>query len=142
MRRSETLNRDWLFIGPDKKEVPVSLPHTWNAKDGQDGGNDYWRGSCVYTKTFDAPAYDPETECVYLEFRGVNATADVALNGEKCIHHDGGYSTFRKDVTGLLKGKDNTLVIRLTSTSDPAVGIGYPGPSKKFSSHTITIVNK
>ncbi len=111
MRRSETLNRDWLFIGPDKKEVPVSLPHTWNAKDGQDGGNDYWRGSCVYTKTFDAPAFDRETECVYLEFRGVNASADVTLNGEKCIHHDGGYSTFRKDVTALLHDRENTLVV-------------------------------
>ena len=22
----------------------VDLPHTWNAKDGQDGGNDYYRG--------------------------------------------------------------------------------------------------
>ena len=111
MRRSETLNRGWLFIGPDKKEVPVSLPHTWNAVDGQDGGDDYWRGSCVYTNTFDAPAFDHETECVYLEFRGVNASADVTLNGEKCIHHDGGYSTFRKDVTSLLREKDNTLVV-------------------------------
>ena len=111
MRRFETLNPGWRFIGPDKKEIPVNLPHTWNAIDGQDGGNDYWRGSCVYTKNFDAPAYDPETECVYLEFRGVNATADVSLNGEKCIHHDGGYSTFRKDITALLKEKDNTLVV-------------------------------
>ena len=40
------------------------------------------------------------------------------------------------------EGKDNTLVIRLTSTSDPSVGIGYPGPSKRFSSHTVTKVNK
>ena len=111
MRRSETLNQDWLFIGPDKKEVSVSLPHTWNAVDGQDGGNDYWRGSCIYTKTFDAPAFDRETECVYLEFRGVNASADVTLNGEKCIHHDGGYSTFRRDVTALLREKENTLVV-------------------------------
>ena len=111
MRKRETLNQRWLFIGPDKKEIPVNLPHTWNAVDGQDGGNDYWRGSCVYTKTFDAPAYEPATECVYLEFRGVNATADVSLNGEKCIHHDGGYSTFRKDITSLLREKGNTLVV-------------------------------
>ena len=111
MRRKESLNQDWLFIGPDEKEVPVQLPHTWNAVDGQDGGNDYWRGSCVYTKTFDAPAYDPDTECVYLEFQGVNATADVSLNGTKCIHHDGGYSTFRKDITSLLHEKENTLVV-------------------------------
>ncbi len=111
MRRIETLNRDWLFIGPDKKEILVSIPHTWNAVDGQDGGNDYWRGSCVYTKTFDAPAFNRETERVYLEFRGVNASADVTLNGEKCIHHDGGYSTFRRDVTSLLREKENTLVV-------------------------------
>ena len=111
MRKRETLNQGWLFIGLDKKEIPVNLPHTWNAVDGQDGGNDYWRGSCVYTKTFDAPTYDPATECVYLEFRGVNATADVSLNGEKCIHHDGGYSTFRKDITSLLREKGNTLVV-------------------------------
>lgn len=23
----------------------VNLPHTWNAIDGQDGGNDYYRGT-------------------------------------------------------------------------------------------------
>ncbi len=111
MRRIETLNRGWHFIGPDKKEINVDLPHTWNAVDGQDGGNDYWRGSCVYTKVFTTPDYDPESECVYLEFRGVNASADVTLNGEKCIHHDGGYSTFRKDITALLHEKENTLVV-------------------------------
>ncbi|MBR3742493.1 MAG: glycoside hydrolase family 2 protein [Clostridia bacterium] len=111
MRKRETLNQGWLFIGPDKKEIPVNLPHTWNAVDGQDGGNDYWRGSCVYTKVFDAPSYDPETECVYLEFRGVNATADVSLNGQKILHHDGGYSTFRKEITSILQKKENTLTV-------------------------------
>ena len=123
MRRSEPLNRDWLFTGPDGKEIPVSLPHTWNAKDGQDGGNDYWRGTCVYTKTFDAPAFDRETECVYLEFRGVNASADVTLNGEKCIHHDGGYSTFRKDVTALLRESNNTLKVEADNSVNDRV---YP----------------
>lgn len=111
MRRCVPLRQGWFFTGPDKKEIPVTLPHTWNAKDGQDGGNDYWRGSCLYTTAFDAPAYDKETECVYLEFRGVNATADVTLNGEKIIHHDGGYSTFRKEITALLHEKENTLVV-------------------------------
>ena len=24
----------------------ITLPHTWNAVDGQDGGNDYYRGTC------------------------------------------------------------------------------------------------
>ena len=30
--------------------VTVTLPHTWNAIDGQDGGNDYYRGTCYYYK--------------------------------------------------------------------------------------------
>ena len=37
--------------------------------------------------------------------------------------------------------KDNTLTIRLLSTNDPEVGVGYPGPSKKYSTHTVTKVN-
>ena len=39
------------------------------------------------------------------------------------------------------KTKDNTVVIRLVSSSDPDIVIGYPGPSKKFSTHTITKIN-
>lgn len=33
--------------------------------------------------------------------------------------------------------KDNSLTIRILSTSDPDIIIGYPGPSAKFSSHTV-----
>ena len=123
MRRYETLNQGWLFTGPDKKEIPVDLPHTWNAADGQDGGNDYWRGSCVYRTAFDTPAYDPDTECVYLEFRGVNASADVTVNGIRCAHHDGGYSTFRKEITALLEEKRNTLEVTADNSVNDRV---YP----------------
>ena len=118
MRKCESLMTGWYFTGPDQKEVPVTLPHTWNAVDGQDGGNDYWRGSCTYRTGFTAPAFDAETECVYLEFRGVNATADVTLNGIKCMHHDGGYSTFRADVTALLKENNELTVVADNSVND------------------------
>ena len=40
MRRIQNLMEQWLFIGPDNRQEQVNLPHTWNAKDGQDGGND------------------------------------------------------------------------------------------------------
>ena len=39
------------------------------------------------------------------------------------------------------ESKDNTLVIKLVSTSDPSIRIGYPGPSNRFSSHTVTKIN-
>ncbi|MBQ6015728.1 MAG: hypothetical protein IJL22_05465 [Bacteroidales bacterium] len=37
--------------------------------------------------------------------------------------------------------KDNTIKIIITSTSDPSIIIGYPGPSAKYSTHTITKYN-
>lgn len=85
----------WLFTSPDGKTKPVDLPHTWNGKDGQDGGNDYMRDQCTYQKTFAKPAFEAQTECVYLEFAGVNASCRVCLNGKEIATHDGGYSTFQ-----------------------------------------------
>ena len=55
------------------------LPHTWNGKDGQDGGDDYYRGVCIYDCIVKRPAYE-ENERVYLQFHGVNASAKVILN--------------------------------------------------------------
>ena len=48
MRSTTKLMKNWQFTGPDGKTVAVDLPHTWNNIDGQDGGNDYWRGTCTY----------------------------------------------------------------------------------------------
>ncbi len=98
MRRIININEGWSFTGPDKKTCAVDIPHTWNAFDGQDGGNDYWRGTCVYARCFDAPKINAD-ERVYLEFKGVNASAKVELNGRVLGSHDGGYSTFRWDIT-------------------------------------------
>ncbi|MGN0998373.1 MAG: glycoside hydrolase family 2 protein [Faecousia sp.] len=114
MRRMVNLNRGWLFS--KTAEVPrdlpagwelVTLPHTWNAVDGQDGGNDYWRGTAMYCKTFDRPELESGGRAV-LEFLGAAMTADVYVNGTHLAHHEGGYSTFRVDITDVLK--DENLV--------------------------------
>ena len=101
MRNRISLNKDWLF----SKETPgsgqgesVNIPHCWNSLDGQDGGNDYYRGTCYYTKKIarkDLPAGDR----VYLEFRGTNSSATLTVNGKELASHDGGYSTWRADIT-------------------------------------------
>ncbi len=59
MRSTTTLMKNWQFTGPDGKTITVDLPHTWNNIDGQDGGNDYWRGSCTYKTSFAAPLLTP-----------------------------------------------------------------------------------
>ena len=110
MRKTKNLNDRWQFTGPDGRTVSVNLPHTWNSVDGQDGGNNYWRGSCRYERELDMPEFQKGEERVYLEFRGVNASARVCFNDTLVCTHDGGYSTFRVDVTDLLR-ETNRLAV-------------------------------
>ena len=122
MRSTTKLMENWQFTGPDGKTIAVTLPHTWNNIDGQDGGNDYRRGTCTYKTQFAAPAFDAATQQVWLQFEGVNASADVTLNGQPVIHHDGGYSTFRADVTALL-AEENALTVDVDNSKNDRV---YP----------------
>ncbi len=117
MRQIIDLNYKWAFskeAGEIPQTIPahwywVNLPHSWNNIDGQDGGNDYYRGTCYYAKEIDKSEL-PESEQYYLEFRGANASADVYLNGKKLASHDGGYSTWRVNITDALENQ-NLLVV-------------------------------
>ncbi len=115
MRQIINLNKSWLFklgtndIAARDGEI-VNLPHTWNAIDGQDGGNDYFRGECLYVKTLNKGEL-PEADRYYLEIRGANSSADVYVGGEKLAHHDGGYSTWRVDITEKLEDVTDVAVV-------------------------------
>jgi len=117
MRQIQNFNYRWAFTkeaGELPTEIPaswywVNLPHSWNNIDGQDGGNDYYRGTCYYAKTFEKTDL-PEAAQYYLELRGANASADVYLNGKKLASHDGGYSTWRVNITEALEAS-NMLVV-------------------------------
>ena len=122
MRRIIKIMKDWSFTYHNGEIIKLDLPHTWNAIDGQDGGNDYWRGTCSYKKIFEKPEFDAKKELVYLQFHGVNASAKVILNGKEVCKHDGGYSTFRRDVTELLE-KENELVVYVDNSVNDKV---YP----------------
>ena len=99
----------------------VTLPHTWNGHDGQDGGNDYYRGTCYYTRKLDR-AFCGDAQEVYLEFEGANSSADVFVNGRPAGHHDGGYSTFRVRITELLQ-EDNDILVAVDNSPNDRV---YP----------------
>ncbi|MBR1565961.1 MAG: glycoside hydrolase family 2 protein, partial [Oscillospiraceae bacterium] len=110
VRRILSLNENWLFTGPGGKALPVSVPHTWNAVDGQDGGDDYMRCLCKYEKSFPMPEHG-DLERVYLQFDGVNSECEVVLNGQTVCRHEGGYSRFRKDVTEYLTDRNQLTVV-------------------------------
>ena len=122
MRSIAKLMQNWQFTGPDGSTAAVVLPHTWNAKDGQDGGNDYWRGTCTYSTAFAAPAFDAASQQVWLQFEGVNSSAKVLLNGRTICAHDGGYSTFRVHISELLE-KDNRLTVEVDNSINDRI---YP----------------
>lgn len=117
MRLYDSLNDKWSFQKPGVPMETVTLPHTWNAVDGQDGGNDYFRGTCTYTRKLNVqkPA---DGSRVYIEFQGAAMTAEVFLNGKKLCHHEGGYSTFRADLTDHLTGDDELTVAVDNSDND------------------------
>lgn len=117
MRRTVKLMEDWKFTSQTGKEYEINLPHTWNALDGQDGGNDYYRGSCVYRKNIGKPQFQAG-ERVYLQFHGVNSSARVYLNEKLIGTHQNGYSTFRMDVTEELKEENKIRVEADNSKND------------------------
>ena len=121
MRTIHLLNDSWIFKNHDGTVHSIDIPHTWNAQDGQDGGNDYWRGTCVYEKKFSSPEYGKKQR-VYLQFDGVNASAKVILNGTQVMTHDGGYSTFRCDITDVLK-QENEMTVEVDNSVNDRV---YP----------------
>lgn len=129
MREVYSFNTKWAFA-KGEQEIPqsipetwyfVNLPHTWNAIDGQDGGNDFYRGTCYYAKEVEKIEL-PENAQYYLEFQGANSSADVYVNGKKLAHHDGGYSTWRVNMTDAMEQK-NLIVVAVDNKSNDRV---YP----------------
>lgn len=129
MRSIYNFNSKWAFTKqsatiPEKLPLNwdwVNLPHTWNAIDGQDGGNDYYRGTCHYAKTLDKREL-PQAGRYFLELQGANSSADVYLNSARLAHHDGGYSTWRVDITDAL-ADDNLFVVAVDNAANDTV---YP----------------
>ncbi len=112
MRKIINVNSGWEFLyGKDGSRSRINLPHTWNGEDGQDGGNDYYRGKCIYTYAFKKPELFGN-EVLYVEFKGVNASVKVYLNGQFICGHDGGYSAFRAELTPFLE-EDNKLKVEV-----------------------------
>ena len=128
MSKTILLNQsDWHFT-KENPGIPtaimgeaITLPHTWNAVDGQDGGNDYYRGTCWYTLALAKPAIPAGGKAI-LQLDGAAMTAVVYLNGEKLAEHKGGYSTFRVDLTEHLK-EENLLAISVDNSDNDTV---YP----------------
>ena len=121
MRDILNFNDNWSFTKPGTEPELVTLPHTWNAIDGQDGGNDYYRGSCLYEKCFPMPEHTSDEE-VWLEINGAAMSAIVSLNDKELCTHKGGFSSFRVHLTNELR-EENLLRITVDNSDSTEI---YP----------------
>jgi beta-glucuronidase len=91
------------------KSKSLQVPGDWNT---QNPNLYYYEGTVWYRKKFDAPA-SQNTSRVFLYFGAVNYKAEVYLNGKKLGTHIGGFTPFNFEITGQLKEKDNSLVVKV-----------------------------
>ncbi len=126
------LDGEWQFGGKEMDEETaigadrsawktVTIPHTWNNVDAEDGGGNYERTSYWYHKEF-TPEKKFEGKRIYLEFLGANTKTDLYVNGQKIGDtHKGGYTAFRYDITDALKDGSNVLDVKVDNTLDQEI---------------------
>ncbi|MFI3250024.1 MAG: glycoside hydrolase family 2 TIM barrel-domain containing protein [Eubacteriales bacterium] len=120
MRKITKINDNWQFSTDHKNFTNVTLPHTWNNLDGQDGGGDYLRQTCYYQRKWSITKGENK---VFLQFEGVNHIAEVTFNGTFLGEHRGGFSTFRFEITDLIKNGENLLEVSANNSESIPV---YP----------------
>jgi beta-galactosidase len=126
------MDADWAFLPRDAVGAErgdwddsawqhIRLPHTWNNLDGQDGGNNYYRGVAWYRRHL-VPDASWAHRSVYLKFDAASITARVYVNGTLIGTHAGAFSAFCLDVTPFLRlDGDNVVAVRVSNAKDMAV---------------------
>ncbi|HCT78202.1 MAG TPA: beta-galactosidase [Micromonosporaceae bacterium] len=125
-RQRIDLNGGWRFLRSDASGAQnptfndsawstVTVPHTWNASDGQNGGANYYRGIGWYRRHYTPPTTFAGKK-LWLQFAGANSVADVYVNGVHLGQHRGGYGRFRFDATAALNlGQDNVIAVKVNN---------------------------
>jgi beta-galactosidase len=124
-RDVQRLDKGWRFI---KAETPgasqpefddsvwtqVSVPHTWNAEDGQTGKG-YYRGPGWYRLHIAVPERTTGQR-LFVHFGAASLVSDVYCNGRHVGHHRGGFAAFSYELTRFVNwGKDNVLAVRVSN---------------------------
>ena len=122
-------NDYWNFHGQSVTGMPidemVTLPHSWNQTDAQEGIL-YYRGKGTYVKNFDVEKAW-ENHRIFIRFEGVNITALVTINNQELGEHKGGYAAFCYEITDqLIYGQKNTIEVTVSNEANleiiPLVG--------------------
>ncbi len=131
-REDISLDAGWRFIRQDvtgaqtngfddSSWTPLSLPHTWNNLDGQDGGNNYYRGIGWYRLHYTVSTNEAGRR-LFLKFDGANIVSDVYVNGTLMGEHQGGFAAFVYDVTPYVNiGTDNVIAVEVNNAFNASI---------------------
>ena len=128
-RRIFSLDDSWRFTRQDvagaesvsfddSAWTTLSLPHTWNNLDGQDGGDNYYRGVGWYRRHYTVSSLLAGQE-LFIKFDGAFFRTELYVNGTFVGEHRGGFAAFVWDLTPYLTaGADNILAVRVSNALD------------------------
>jgi beta-glucuronidase len=91
----------------DRSET-LNVPGDWNTQSDQ---LFFYEGTIWYRKSFDYERR-PNTR-LFVYFGAANYFADVYLNGEKIGQHEGGFTPFNFEITKLVRGTGNSLIVKV-----------------------------
>ena len=98
----------------DMDRAPTAtLPSSWLTHSPE---MRHYQGLVWYQKRFDADIEERERH--FLRFGAANYAAEVWLNGKPLGRHEGGFTPFAFEVTGLLRETGNRLVVGVDSMRD------------------------
>lgn len=86
----------------------INVPGDWNS---QDERLLLYEGTIWYKKSFDY--HKKPGMRVFVHCGAANYVADVYLNGQKLGRHEGGFTPFNFEITGIVREKDNFLVLKV-----------------------------
>ena len=129
------MNKNWKFYKgrldngftayiDDSRWESISIPHTWNNIDGQDGTagggkdikvTDYFRSDCWYRKKIFIDKADSKKQ-IFLRFQGANTQTELFVNEKSAGIHKGGYTAFAFDITPYIQfGADNLIAVKVNN---------------------------
>jgi beta-glucuronidase len=128
---------NWMGVWQDKKATgktdfveyafngynTLNVPGDYNSQSPE---LNYYENTIWYKKTFD---YQPSGKRLFLHFGAVNYKAEVYLNSKKIGSHEGGFTPFQFEITGVVQSGSNSVIVKINDardkTSIPAVGYDW-----------------
>lgn len=119
LRQKELLNQAWEFRLDKKGEnaawEKITVPHSWNAKDGIT--KDYYRGNGEYRYRLNL-SKNQLKQRLFLRFEAASQQAEVFVNGQQAGTHIGGFNAFCFEITPFVRLGENLVEVHVSNRAE------------------------